>query len=82
MDLLFDLNADIGERRNLGYQHLDVLHDLKAKLMAWKADGCEREGLFVVRYLKLFAKSSAVAFATTLVFWKVLFSPFSMRMRS
>ena len=31
---------------------------------------------------KLFAKSSAVAFATTFVFWKVLFSPFSMRMRS
>lgn len=45
MDLLFDLEADIGERTNLGYQHLDILADLKAKLKAWEAeiDATERE---------------------------------------
>jgi arylsulfatase A-like enzyme len=49
MDLLFDLDADIGERHNLGYQHLDVLHDLKAKLKAWEAEMDASERDFVVR---------------------------------
>lgn len=45
MDLLFDLEADIGERQNLGYQHPDIMEDLKAKLKAWEAemDASERE---------------------------------------
>lgn len=45
MDLLFDLEADIGERTNLGYQHPDILASLKAKLKAWEAemDASERE---------------------------------------
>ncbi|MDZ4402211.1 sulfatase [Prosthecobacter sp.] len=45
MDLLFDLEADISERVNLGYQHPDILADLKAKLKAWEAemDASERE---------------------------------------
>ena len=38
MDLLFNLEADIGERHNLGYQHPAVLKDLKAKLAAWEAE--------------------------------------------
>jgi len=38
MDLLFDLKNDIGERRNLGYQHPTVLKELKAKLAAWEAE--------------------------------------------
>jgi arylsulfatase A-like enzyme len=38
MDLLFDLSADSGERRNLGYQNPGVLKDLKAKLAAWEAE--------------------------------------------
>jgi arylsulfatase A-like enzyme len=38
MDLLFDLSADSGERRNLGYQHPDVLKTLKARLAAWEAE--------------------------------------------
>ena len=38
MDLLFDLKNDIGERRNLGYQHPAVLKELKAKLAAWEAE--------------------------------------------
>ncbi|MCB1275456.1 sulfatase [Prosthecobacter sp.] len=45
MDLLFDLEADISERTDLGYQHPDILQDLKAKLKAWEAeiDATERE---------------------------------------
>jgi arylsulfatase A-like enzyme len=49
MDMLFDLDADIGERRDLGYQHLDVLHDLKGKLKAWEAEMDASERDFVVR---------------------------------
>ncbi len=45
MDLLFNLETDIGERTDLGYQHPDILHDLKAKLKAWEVemDASERE---------------------------------------
>jgi len=45
MDLLFDLEADIGERINLGYRHPEVLARLKDKLKAWEAeiDATERE---------------------------------------
>lgn len=38
MDLLFDLNADIGERVNLGYRHPDVLSRLKQALKEWEAE--------------------------------------------
>ena len=45
MDLLFNLDTDIGERTDLGYQHPDILAGLKAKLKAWEAeiDATERE---------------------------------------
>ncbi|MBE7498296.1 MAG: sulfatase-like hydrolase/transferase [Verrucomicrobiaceae bacterium] len=45
MDLLFDLEADIGERTNLGYQHPEILGDLKTKLKKWESemDATERE---------------------------------------
>jgi arylsulfatase A len=45
MDLLFDLSADISERTNLGYQHPEILEDLKSKLKIWEAeiDATERE---------------------------------------
>jgi arylsulfatase A len=45
MDLLFNLDTDIGERTDLGYQHPDILAALKAKLKAWEAeiDATERE---------------------------------------
>ncbi len=49
MDLLFDLEADIGERRNLGYQHPEVLHDLKAKLKAWETEMDAGDRKFLVR---------------------------------
>jgi arylsulfatase A-like enzyme len=34
---LFDLNADIGERHNLFYEHTDVVNRLRADLDAWQA---------------------------------------------
>lgn len=45
MDLLFNLEADIGERVNVGYRHPDVLARLKDSLKAWEAeiDATERE---------------------------------------
>lgn len=45
MDLLFNLDSDISERTDLGYQHPDILAGLKAKLKAWEAeiDATERE---------------------------------------
>ena len=49
MDLLYDLDADIGERRSLTYVHPGIVKDLKARLKAWQEemDASERE--FVVR---------------------------------
>ncbi|WP_395741773.1 sulfatase [Prosthecobacter sp.] len=45
MDLLFNLDDDISERTDLGYQHPDILADLKSKLKTWEAeiDATERE---------------------------------------
>jgi hypothetical protein len=34
---LFDLDDDISERRNLFYQHPDVVAELRAALAAWEA---------------------------------------------
>jgi arylsulfatase A-like enzyme len=46
-DLLFDLDADIGERRNLYYEHPEVVRDLKARYQAWanEMDASERQFL-------------------------------------
>jgi len=35
MDLLFDLQADPGERLNLNYRHPGIPTDLKARLKTW-----------------------------------------------
>ena len=45
MDLLFNLETDISEHTDLGYQHPDILQDLKTELKAWEAemDASERE---------------------------------------
>lgn len=45
MDLLFDLKADPSERRNLGYQHPEIVADLKARLTRWEEemDATEKE---------------------------------------
>ena len=49
MELLFDLETDIGERRNLGYEQPAVLHDLKARLKQWEAEMDASERDFIVR---------------------------------
>lgn len=49
MELLFDLDADIGERHNLGYRYPDILHDLKAKLQRWEQEMDDSPRAFVVR---------------------------------
>ena len=36
-ELLFDLAKDIGERKNLAYQHPDVVKEIKAALTKWEA---------------------------------------------
>lgn len=38
MDLLFDLDSDIGERHDLGYQQPEKVKELKAKLATWEAE--------------------------------------------
>lgn len=45
MDLLFDLETDIGERRDLGYEQPGILSDLKERLKKWEAemDASDRE---------------------------------------
>jgi len=36
VDMLFDLENDIGERHDLAYQHPEIVADLKARLKAWE----------------------------------------------
>jgi arylsulfatase A-like enzyme len=36
MELLFDLEKDIGEKRNLAFQHPDVVKELRTALMEWE----------------------------------------------
>lgn len=49
MDLLYDLEADLSERRSLTYEHPGIVKDLKARLQTWQEemDASERE--FIVR---------------------------------
>jgi arylsulfatase A len=49
MDLLFDLEADIGERINLCYRHHDIVEDLKQRLVAWEAEVDAEPKSFTVR---------------------------------
>jgi arylsulfatase A-like enzyme len=37
VDLLFDLTSDIGERRNLAFQHPEVVKSLRAALAEWES---------------------------------------------
>ncbi len=49
MDLLYDLAADIGERRSLTYVHPEIVRDLKARLKAWEQEMDASPRDFVVR---------------------------------
>ena len=41
MDLLFDLEADIGERTNLGYQHPEIVEDLQKRCPLYTSDAAD-----------------------------------------
>ncbi len=47
--LLFDLESDSGERRNLAIHHPDVMRDLQRRLQAWEAEMDASERDFIVR---------------------------------
>jgi arylsulfatase A len=49
MDLLFDLESDIGERHNLCYRHHDMVDDLKKRLIAWETEMDAEPKTFTVR---------------------------------
>jgi hypothetical protein len=38
LELLFDLEQDPGERRNLFYQHPDVVAQVRQRLADWEAE--------------------------------------------
>jgi arylsulfatase A-like enzyme len=48
MDLLFDLQNDISERRNLCYQHPEKVEELKQRLAAWEAEMASEPKTFTV----------------------------------
>ena len=49
MDLLFDLDTDVGERTNLTFQHPAVVARLKSALAAWEAEMDASERTILVR---------------------------------
>lgn len=49
MDLLFDLEADVGERRNLNFEFPEVVLELKGRLTAWEAEMDAGEKTILVR---------------------------------
>jgi arylsulfatase A-like enzyme len=49
VEMLFDLKHDISERRDLAYQHPDVVRQLKKRLADWEADVDSSSPAFRVR---------------------------------
>jgi arylsulfatase A-like enzyme len=49
VDLLFNLQDDLSERRDLGYRRPDILNDLQARLKAWEDEMDASPTTFVVR---------------------------------
>jgi arylsulfatase A-like enzyme len=49
VDLLFNLQDDISERRDLGYQNQAKLADLKSRLQAWEVEIDRSPPAFLVR---------------------------------
>ncbi len=48
-DQLFDLAADIGERRDLGYQHPEKVAELRRLLAEWEGEMAKEKPAFTVR---------------------------------
>jgi arylsulfatase A len=49
MDLLFDLENDISEHKNLYYEHPEIAHELKERLVAWEDEMAKEPKTFTVR---------------------------------
>jgi len=49
VDILFDLENDVTERRDLSFQHPEILADLNARLKAWEDEMAKEKTAFVVR---------------------------------
>jgi arylsulfatase A-like enzyme len=49
LEMLFDLEKDISERRNLAYQHPDIVARLRQMLADWEAEMAKEPTTFVVR---------------------------------
>lgn len=49
MDLLFDLEADIGERNNLCYRRPEIVEQLKKRLIAWEEEMDAEPKTFTIR---------------------------------
>jgi arylsulfatase A-like enzyme len=49
VEMLFDLSADIGERRDVFYRHREVFDDLKQRLAAWEEEMARHKTGFIVR---------------------------------
>jgi len=48
VEMLFDLAADAGERRNLAFRHPEVVRDLKKRLAEWEKEVDSHEKEFIV----------------------------------
>jgi arylsulfatase A-like enzyme len=48
-ELLFDLDADVGERRDLSARHADTLAELRADMERWEADMARSRPRFLVK---------------------------------
>ncbi|MBL9117738.1 MAG: sulfatase-like hydrolase/transferase [Verrucomicrobiaceae bacterium] len=49
MELLYDLEADVTERRSLYSEHPEIAHDLKTKLAAWEQEMDASPRTFIVK---------------------------------
>jgi arylsulfatase A-like enzyme len=49
IDLLFDLSADVGERRDLAYHHPEKVAELRKKLADWEAEMATHKPAFIVK---------------------------------
>jgi len=49
VEMLFDLASDIGERRDVSFQHPEVIADLKRRLAGWEAELAKEPTEFLVK---------------------------------
>ncbi|MEQ1852402.1 MAG: sulfatase-like hydrolase/transferase [Chthoniobacteraceae bacterium] len=49
VEMLFDLSADVGERRDLSFQHPDIFATLKRELAGWEAELAKERPEFLVK---------------------------------